>query len=317
MSGKKKILFTGATGGLARIIADRMKDDYELYGIDVRPPRMGLSFPGEFLQLDYQHRKVAELFRTHDFHAMIHLGRLPMEAHYRKFSRFHTNVLGTKNLLELCLKHDVKNIIVMSTFHVYGAHQHNHLYITEEDPLLASHTFPEIADAVELDNISVAFSLKNRDIRTLILRPVNIIGNRIHNQISKFLRTGACPVLMGYDPMQQFVHESDMAEAVLLALNGDKSGIYNITGEGVIPFSKAVELAGSKAIPVPEFLKAPGIHFMKWIGFDFPNHLVEYFKYPVILSDKAFRRDFGYQPKVTTKDALESLITGIPGSGIE
>ncbi len=314
MSEKRRILFTGASGGLARIIADRIKDDFEIYGIDVRPLRVGARFPGEFLQLDYQSRKVSELFRSMKFQAMVHLGRLPMEAQYRKFSRFHTNVLGTRNLLDLCLKHQVKTAIVMSTFHVYGAHQHNHLYITEDDALLASHTFPEITDAVELDNISVAFSLKNREIRTLILRPVNVIGNRIHNQISMFLRTGACPVLMGYDPMQQFIHESDMAEAVLLALNGDKSGIYNVAGEGVIPFTKAVEMAGSKAVPVPEFLKGPSIQFMKWVGFDFPKHLVEYFKYPVIVSDKAFRRDFGYQPKVTTRDALESLITGLPGS---
>jgi UDP-glucose 4-epimerase len=302
-----RILITGATGGLARIVSQRLKEQHELIGIDWRPEHPDSRFPGEFFQLDYQNRKVAELFRKYAFDSFVHLGRIPMESNFRKMARFHANVLGTKNLLDLCLKSKVKTVLVMSTFHIYGAHQHNHLYITEEDPLLASHTFPEIADAVELDNISVAFSLKNRSVRTIILRPVNVIGTKIRNQISLYLRGGRCPTVMGYDPMQQFIHESDLAEGVMLALQGKKSGIYNIAGEGGLPMSKAIELAGSKAFPIPEFLKVPAIASMKAMGYRFPDHLIEYFKYPVILSDKAFRRDFGYEPQVTSVNALKSL----------
>ena len=303
-----KILLTGATGGLARIIADRLKGEHEIFGIDWRPERPDSKFPGKFFQVDYQSRKVADLFRKFNFDSFLHLGRIPMEANFRKNSRFHANVLGTKNLLDICLKSKVKSIIVMSTFHVYGAHQHNHLYITEEDALLASHTFPEIADAVELDNMAVAFSLKNRDIRTLILRPVNVIGTQIRNQISLYLRGGVCPTVLGYDPMHQFIHESDLAEAFMLALEGKKSGIYNLAGEGGLPISKAIELAGSRTFPFPEFLKGPALSAMKWMNHPFPDHLIDYFKFPVILSDKAFRRDFGYEPKVTSLSSLKSLV---------
>ena len=303
-----RILVTGASGGLARIVSERLKHDHELIGVDWRPERPDApKFPGEFHQLDYQSRKIADLFRRYRFESFIHLGRIPMDSDFRKKSRFHANVLGTRNLLDLCLKSSVRHVIVMSTFHIYGAHQHNHLYITEEDPLLASHTFPEIADAVELDNVSVAFSLKNREVKTLILRPVNVIGMQIRNQISRYLRAGTCPIVMGYDPIQQFIHESDLAEAVLLAHHAKSSGIYNLAGEGSLPISKAIELAGSKPLPVPEFLKGPGLMAMKWMGFHYPDHLVDYFKFPVILSDKAFRRDFGYEAKVSLVDALKSL----------
>lgn len=302
-----KILITGASGGLARIISEKLKEEHELVGMDWRSERENSKFPGEFFQVDYQSRKVADLFRRFSFDAFIHLGRIPMEANFRKNARFHANVLGTKNLLDLCTKNKVKTVIVMSTFHIYGAHQHNHLYITEEDPLLASHTFPEIADAVELDNMSVAFSLKHRNIRTIILRPVNVIGNKIHNQISEYLRAKLCPVVMGYDPMHQFVHESDLAKAVQLSLNGNRSGIYNVAGEGVIPITTAIECAGSDVVPIPEFLKTPTLASLKLFGYKFPHHLIEYFKFPVVLSDKAFRRDFKYEPSVNTVDALKSI----------
>lgn len=304
---KKKVLITGASGGLAQIVANTLKNHYELFGVDPRPYPTGKTFPGDFLQADYRQRKMTDLFRTHHFDALIHLGRLSIAAHLRKTQRFHVNVLGTRSLLELALKYRVKSVVVLSTFHVYGAHQHNHLYITEEDPLLASQTFPEIVDAVELDNVSVAFSLRNPQVRTVILRPTNIIGDQIKNQVSIFLRGQMSPILLGYDPMWQFIHEHDMATAILLALEGKKSGIYNVSGEGVIPISHAIKDAGGTSISIPSFLSGTLMKGMKLVGQFFPRHLVDFFKYPVIISDKAFRNDFAYEPHMTTAEALRSL----------
>lgn len=303
----KRILITGAAGGLAEVVADTLKKDYELYGVDPRPFPSGREFPGKFFQVDYRQRKMADLFRLHNFDAVVHLGRVPIAARLRKTQRFNLNVLGTRSLLDLALKYQVKSVVVLSTFHVYGAHQHNHLYISEDDPLLASQTFPEIVDAVELDNVSVTFSLRNPQVRTVILRPTNIIGNRIKNQVSMFLRGKMCPVLLGYDPMWQFIHEEDMANAILLALRGEKSGMYNVSGEGVIAFSHAIRLAGGSPFPVPSFLTRMVIRGLKFAGQYFPRHLVDFFKYPVVISDKAFRKDFSYEPRISTADALRGL----------
>lgn len=302
-----RILITGAAGGLAEIVAEKLKDEYELVGVDPRPMPEGRKFPGKFFQIDYRQRKMADVFRLHDFEALIHLGRVPSQLRLRKTQRFNLNVLGTRSLLELSLKYKVRSVIVLSTFHVYGAHQHNHLYITEEDPLLASQTYSEVVDAVELDNVSVAFSLRNPKVRTVILRPTNIIGLQIKNQMSNFLRSKVCPTLLGYDPMWQFIHESDMANAVQLALEGKKAGIYNVSGEGVIALSHAIELTGATNVPVPEFLSGAVLGGFKIMGQHFPRHLVDFFKYPVVISDKNFRKDFGYEPKILTADALRGL----------
>ncbi len=304
---RQKILITGARGGLAETVVSRLARRFDLVGVDPRPLRVEQEFPGVFYQIDYRQRRMADVFRNHSFHALLHVGRVPVTADVRKSARYHLNVLGTRNLLDLAARYAVKNVVVVSTFHVYGAHHHNHLYINEDDPLRASQTFPELSDAVELDNVSTLFMLKHRDIRTVVLRPTNVIGPKINNTITKILANRYCPVLMGYDPLQQFIHEEDMAQAMELALESDRGGVYNVSGEGVIPFTRAIKLVGATPVPVPTFLGYPFAGLASKLGSNFPVHLLDYFRYPTVLTDAAFRRDFGYAPAVSTVDALKSI----------
>jgi UDP-glucose 4-epimerase len=307
MSSQPRVLITGAVGGLAAAVVETLAERYSLVGVDPRPLKPGMEFPGEFHQIDYRQRKMADVFRRYRFDALFHLGRVPTTSPVGDSHRYNLNVLGTQNLLDLALRYAVKNVIVFSTFHVYGAHEQNHLHITEEAPLRATQTFSELSDAVELDHISTMFLLKHRDVRTVILRPVNVIGPRIMNQITRLLRSEFVPILMGYDPLQQFIHEQDVAKALSLCLESDKSGVYNLAGEGVIPYSRAIQLAGGKKVPIPSFLAYTAFGVGAHAGSRFPRHLIDYFRYPTVVSDAAFRRDFEFYPDVRTVDALRNL----------
>lgn len=301
------LLITGAAGGLASLLVEEVLKEYRLVGVDPRPMPRGKSFPGEFYQLNYTHRRMAEVFRQHAFHAVIHLGRIGVSSRVSTGSRYNVNVLGTRNILALAKKHQIPHVLVCSTFHVYGAHQFNHVHITEDAPLRASQTFPELVDAIELDHTATTFMWRHRDIRTVVLRPVNVIGSRIKNTMSRFLRSDICPHLMGYDPLLQFIHEKDLAHALYLSLKGNRGGIYNIAGEGAVAYSKAIELSGAIAVPVPTFIAYPLVDTLSRFKLAFPKHLIDYFRYPTVISDREFRRDFHYQPKVTTAEALASL----------
>lgn len=302
---KPKLLITGVAGGLAQLVVDLLARKYRLVGIDPRPLPDGVRFPGEFASMDYRSRKLDELFRQHEFHAVLHLGRLPLGYLAKDSDRFNVNVLGTRHLLELCARHRVQNVVVCSSFHVYGAHPHNPLYLSEDDPLRASHTFPELVDAVELDNTATAFLLKHPEIRVVVLRPCNVIGPSIRNRISTFLRSRFCPYSLGFDPPMQFLHEADFARAVKLALECPKRGVYNVAGEGVVPFTHAIRIAGAKAVPFAQLLVSPlGLPLR---GLGFPLHLADYFRFPVVISDQPFRREFGFRSQITTRDALNDL----------
>jgi UDP-glucose 4-epimerase len=300
-------LVTGASGGLASLIVHSLVKRYKLVGIDPRAQTHHKKFPGQFFQLDYTSRKVAEIFRQEKFEILLHLGRVPLGSKAGDTKRYNTNVLGTRNLLELVAKYQVPRVVVCSTYHVYGAHPHNHLRMTENDPLRASQTFPELIDAVDMDNVSTNFLLKHPQIKTTVLRPVNAIGPGIRNRISMFLRSKFCPYLLGYDPAMQFIHETDLASAIKLAVDRGIPGVYNVAGEGVVSFTRAIRIAGSTAVPIPHLFAYPAASLASTLGANFPAHLVDYFRFPTILADDAFRESFGFEPKVLTRDALTSL----------
>lgn len=302
----EEILITGVAGGLANLVAHRLSENYKVVGVDARPRRHPDPFPGKFYQVRYQHRKMAEVFRQHDFKVLLHLGRIRNTIGKMQW-RFDLNVLGTRHLLDLCLKHNLRQALVMSTFHVYGAHQHNPMYLTEESTLRASQLFPELADAVALDNIAAGYLWRYRRIKTLILRPANVVGPDIHNALCTLLRQRATPYLAGFDPVMQFLSQEDMAQVIEMAVQQERYGIYNVAGEGVVPYTHAIELAGGVPIPVPHILAYPAVDLMSRLGLRFPMHLLDYFKYPTTIDDSRFRKDFSWQPQVNTVQALRDV----------
>ena len=307
-----KILLTGACGRLAAIVTEMLRGSHELIGADVRPLKAGQPFPGEFYTVRYTQRRMSEIFRKHKPELMVHLGRIRGSQVASTSYRFKQNVLGTRNLLDLCTKHDVKRVVALSTYHVYGAHQHNHVGIREDAPLRASQIFPELADAVELDHAVTGFLWRHRQIDTVVLRPCNIVGPSLYNMISRLLRARRVPMLLGYDPMMQFIHERDCARAIALAVEGEGSGVFNLAGEGAVPYSHAIRIAGSTGLSVPHFVAYPMVGTLARWRLLFPKHLMDYFRYPTVIDDGLFRSSFGYEPQWTAVDTLASLRTSRP-----
>lgn len=301
------VLVTGVSGQLAHLVCEMLRDRHELVGADVRPLPAGRSFPGEFHCVRYTQRRMAEVFRRHRPRALVHLGRLRGSEVSSTSFRFTQNVLGTRNLIDLCIRYGVKRFVVLGTFHVYGAHQHNHVGIREDAPLRASLTFPQIADAVELDHAVTGALWRHRELETVLLRPCHIVGPSLNNLTSRLFRLRAVPTLLGYDPMLQFVHERDCARAICLALHGDRVGVYNVAGEGAVPYTYAIRLAGGRPVPVPHFLAYPVVGSLSRWRLLFPKHLMDYFRYPTVVDDSLFRADFGYAPQFTIVETLASV----------
>ncbi len=300
-----RILVTGFAGGLAQRVAESLlRRGDEVVGVDYRAvPALPAALANvPVRRASYDKTAIEDVFRGDAFDAVLHLGRV---GNLREAigKRFDLNVMGSQKLLDLCLRYRVSSLVVLSTFHIYGAHPQNHVPISEEDPLRAGAEFPQIADAIQLDSIASTWVWRHPEVRTVVLRPTNVVGPTVQNTMSKFLRLPIVPHIVGFDPMTQFVHEADLAAAILAALDGPERGVFNVAGPGVVPWRTALEIVEAKTFPLPGTFAAA---YMRFAGF--PPYLVNFYKYPCVVSDDAFRERFRWRPAVDLRTTLVSTV---------
>jgi UDP-glucose 4-epimerase len=316
MSDKpKKILIIGISGGLAQICSRLILTEHpnwSIIGIDSRdvskvPPLKGLS-P---IQMKYSRGNFENLFRTHHFDVVYHLGRISHSSNTQNLllKRIDLSVMGTNRILELCERSGVKKVIILSTYHVYGALPDNSVFIKEDAPLRASIKHPELRDVVEMDQICTNWMWKNQNsISTIVLRPCNIIGTQVQNAMTKFLMGPVSLSPIDFNPFFQFIHEFDMANILYKCLSQIPIGTYNVAGDDFIALRDALKVVGTKGIPFPMML-ATGLNTaLKKINVDVPEYLIDYLKFSCLISNRELKKHIGPQfCRFNINDSLELI----------
>ena len=276
---------------------------FEVIGIDYRVPPTDLGYPAVTYQANYNKTRIEDIFRRHPPSHVLHLGRVGnLKDKINK--RFDLNVVGSRKVMDLSLRYGAERLVVLSTFHIYGAHPANHIPIYEDEPLRAGVEFPQIADAIQLDNQAVTWVYQHPEMKTVILRPTNVVGPRISNAMSQALRAARIPTIMGFDPMTQFVHQSDLVDAVVRMASSDATGVFNVAGLYPIPWRSAVDAVGAAKIPVPAAAAIGYLRVARRISAALPPYLVNFFKYPCVISDEKIRRTLDWQPRVPPEKAV-------------
>ena len=186
VADKKRVLIIGIVGGLAQILSRiilQNHPEWEIVGVDSRDTRKCDDVKGlKKISMRYSRGNFEKLFRENQFDTVYHLGRISHSSNTQGDleRRLELSVMGTNRILDLCYRFEVKKVIILSTFHVYGALPDNSVFIHEEMPLRASLKYPELRDVVEMDQICTNWMWKFQNkISTVVLRPCNIIGNQI------------------------------------------------------------------------------------------------------------------------------------------
>lgn len=311
----KKVLLIGAAGGLAQITAGLLSKEYphlKIIGVDSRPIDHLPDRPQVTIKrMNYTRGNFEKLFRDHNFDIVFHLGRLGhanVGPNSSLAHRLDLNVMGTSRILDLCLKFKIKKLILLSTFHVYGALSDNPVFIREDHPLRASIKYPELRDVTEMDQIATNWMWKNQDqVSTVVLRPCNIVGPQIHNAITRYLRTSYAPIPIDYNPMFQFIHEFDMAHVLIQSVDQVPTGIYNVAPDESISLKDARDTVGQKSLPVPMMVLAPAAQMIKRL-WSFPDYLLDYVRFSCIISSSALGKHLARDKfRFSTRETLELL----------
>ncbi|MFT5063247.1 MAG: UDP-glucose 4-epimerase [Gammaproteobacteria bacterium] len=298
-SSKPTVMVTGAAGSLARMVIQKLKPTCNVVAIYFRDAKH-VDTSITHYRVDMNKRGFEDVFRDHKIDAVIHLGRI--NAHMSSIhARYATNVLGTRRLLDLCLKYAVGNVQILSTYFVYGANSTNPALLDEEAPLRASSQDKNLIDMAELEHMANIYMWKHPELNLTILRPCNIIGPGTRNALSLLLSRTTAPALLGFSPMMQFLHLEDMASAIIAVYKKNKPGIYNVAPDDYIAYQDALRACGCKILRIPSI--PPQIPLLLGritpkIGLKtFPRYLVNYVKYPVIIDGIRFITEFDWQPE--------------------
>ena len=114
--------------------------------------------------------KKEELLKIKRADVVIHLaGQIPY-SHKRKTNYFDNNVLATLNILEYCIKKNVKKLIFVSSY-VYGIPKHNP--INEKHPVTHHNSYTK--SKILAEELCKSYA-KKYGLEVIILRPINVYG---------------------------------------------------------------------------------------------------------------------------------------------
>lgn len=308
---QKVALITGIAGGLAQLVAKRLHElGYEIVGVDYRR-QVSLPFASALYVANYNKTKIEDVVRRHRPTHVLHLGRVG-NLKVQLGKRFDLNVMGSRKVMDLAARYGARRVIVLSTFHIYGAHAHNHIPIYEDEPLRAGLSFPQIADAIQLDNQALMWTYQHPECRGALLRPCNVVGADINNAVSRYLRGNPVVSMLGFDPMVQFIHQDDLVDALVTVNEGRAVGVFNVAGKGSVPLSKAIRATGARHLAVPSFVAKGAMSFARIVGAGLPPYLVNFSMYPCIISDQKLRETFDWQPRFDQVTTILKTVQDAP-----
>ncbi len=301
----ERLLITGITGGQGRLVAKRVAGEYAISGVDNQRWE-GHARNVTFHQADLRSKKVEDVFRRERPQAVVHLGLV--RHRFDPELRHDVNVVGTKRILECCARYGVKKLVILSSSYVYGALPENPFYMDEDTALNVSRHYPEIRDLAEVDTLATAFLWRYPDIATCILRPVSTLGYYVHSSIGAYFKMRYVPTVFGFNPMMQFIHEEDVAEAIALALEKGARGVFNLVGPGAVPLKVAIRETGGTPVPLLEPVARQLVARLFRYGlYPFPADAIDFAKYPCTIDGRRFRAATGFTPLYTLEETLRSV----------
>ncbi len=252
---KSSALVTGAAGFMGSHLVDRLLDlGMEVVGLDdlsggfvenVNPESRFVG--GSITDPDL----VDTLFHEHRFDYVFHLGAYAAEnlSHFVRRYNYENNLLGSVNLINASVNHDVKCFIFTSSIAVYG--QPKDLPLTEDIAPDPEDCYGVAKYAVELD---LRAAHRVFGLNYIIFRPHNVygerqnLGDKYRNVISIFinciLQGRPLPIFGDGEQTRAFTYIGDVAPVIAESVQRPEAynQVFNIGSDRHCPVNRLAQL---------------------------------------------------------------------------
>jgi UDP-glucose 4-epimerase len=313
MAASTKILgITGSFGYIGKRLLARLAraNDFDrIICTDILEPAGSLPETFQYHRCDVRDgQKLRSIFEESGVNAVVHLAFI---AHPTRDSSFEyeVDVTGTENVLAACEALAVRKLVVASSDCAYGFFEDTADYLTEYAPVRATPGFPYSENKARIEKMVAEFSARFPECAVVVLRPCTVMGPNVNNTTSRSMKQPVLVGFMGYDPIMQFVHEDDAAEAFFLAIKRDVRGVFNLAADEGLRYSEVAKTIGRPLVSLPAWLMYPlveGLYHLRLMPFG--KAQLSYIRYPMSMSVNKIKEEFGFTPRHTSRQTLESFL---------
>lgn len=243
----------------------------------------------------------------HGIDTVVHLAAIVNPGNLSTEQEFAVDVTGSKNVFDSCLAHGVKRVVVSSSGAAYGYHVDSPTWLTEEDPVRGTETFPYSLHKRLVEEQLAALRESNPELEQVVLRIGTILGETVDNQITDLFRAKRPLKIRGSESPFVFIWDQDVVGVMLQAVLGDKTGIFNVAGDGAMTIDEIAAELGKKprAVPVGALKTGLRVGHLLHLTPHGPDQ-TDFLAYRPVLDNRKLKEEFGYTPKFTTREAFHA-----------
>ena len=222
-----------------------------MIGVDNEEPHVELERT-EYVKVGTQHALLRRVVEAAEIDTVVDT-RLVVDSSTTTPGKAHeNNVIGTMNILAACsgAGSPVRKVVFKSSAHFYGCEQDDPAFFDESMGRPHRPSTSIERDVVEAEASIGDFAEKNPDVAVTVLRFANVLGPSVRTSHIGLFSLPAVPMILGFDPRYQFVHEDDVVHALEHAVSRDVPGVFNVAGDGVLALSEVAGLLGKPYAPI-------------------------------------------------------------------
>jgi UDP-glucose 4-epimerase len=307
-----RVLVTGAAGylgsQLVAALAAGVRRPAAVVAMDLREMPLGKRLAGvDYETADIRTPDLGGMLRRHAIDTVVHLASIvtPGKNSRRKFE-FSVDVLGTRNLLDACLAEGVARIIVSSSGAAYGYHADNPAWISEDAPVRGNEAFPYSWHKRLVEEMLADYRARAPQLRQVVFRIGTILGETVRNQITDLFEKPRLIAIRGSESPFVFIWDQDVVGCMLEAVHSDKTGIFNVAGDGALGMREIAARLDKRCVVFPAWLLRAALALLKPLGLtQYGPEQVNFLRYRPVLDNRRLKQVFGYVPRKTSAEVFE------------
>ncbi|GAA1884744.1 NAD-dependent epimerase/dehydratase family protein [Williamsia serinedens] len=314
------VLVTGASTFLGGYLTTRLAQNPAIdrvITVDSRVPskdmlrRMGRA---EFVRADIRRPTIGRIIDSAGVDTVVHAATSVMDTVGHTPAIKELTVIGAMQVCAACQRApSVKRVIVRSSGMVYGASASDPAHFSEQTRAVDEPTTGFARDLLDVESYARGLSRRRQDIAVTILRPTAILGPQISTRMSNYFSSPIIPVVIGYQPRLQFLHEEDALAAIEHATLLGRPGTFNLAADGVVTLAQAIRRAGRIELPVPAGLMGTVAGVFRNMGINtLHGDQADYLTYGRVLDTTRMRAELGFAPRRTSLETLDDFIARKP-----